>query len=264
MSFLNNFNKWRFFKMKKLSLTLKPKRLKFGLIGSGGRDNSGRISMYQRGGGHKRNYRMVDLTRDYFFFWNIPAVVCSIEYDPNRSAFLALILYGNGFFSYILSTENLSIGKVIILGFSEHFFEGDRVFVKTIPFGTKINNIKYWSRSAGCFSKYLGPAFDFYGIISLPSGKKKLIPFETLVTLGKLSNSSHYKRQLYKAGQNRWLSIRPYVRGVAKNPIDHPMGGGQGKTAGGRVSVTPWGFYTKGYKTKRKFYQKKKAMLLTI
>lgn len=264
MSFLNNFNKWRNFNYPKYFFSIKPKQLAIGLTHSGGRNHSGKITTYYRGGGHKRKYRIIDFSRDYLFFWNIPAVVISIEYDPNRSCHLALLLYANGFLSYMLATEHLKVGNIVCTNASSDYLEGDRVPTSVLEFGTKINNIRYWSRSAGCYSKYLGTLGSRYCIISLPSGIKKLMIKDNLVTIGVLGNNLYYTWEKYKAGQNRWLGIRPHVRGVAKNPIDHPMGGGQGKTSGGRVSVTPWGIYTKGFKTKRKLFHKKLKNKLVI
>lgn len=258
MSFLNNFNKFRYFKKLNLRKIFVPKKLMFGFSSSGGRNNRGRICVFHRGGGHKRILKFLDFQRDFLFFWNIPALVISILYDSTRSANVALILYANGFFSYILCCKNLICGSKVILGLSKNFFEGDRMPAKFLPFGMKIHNVFFWSRAAGCFSKYLGPLSKKSCIISLPSGLKKIVSNDSLVTLGIVGNETFYRFKKYKAGQNRWLAKRPHVRGVAKNPIDHPMGGGQGKTSGGRVSVTPWGIYTKGYKTKRKKFLKER------
>lgn len=265
MSFLNNFNKLRLVKSNLNFFSFfKPKKLIIGFNNSGGRNRSGKITCFYRGGGHRRRYRFIDFYRDSIFFWNISALVMSINYDPNRNSYIALIFYSNGFFSYILATQNIKIGKIVFTGCFLDYDEGDRLPNSFLEFGTKINNIKYWSRAAGCYSKYLGPQGDYYSIISLPSGMKKLVDRECLVTVGVIGNNFYRNWKKYKAGQSRWLAIRPHVRGVAKNPIDHPMGGGQGKTSGGRVSVTPWGIYTKGFKTKKKKYQKKKKSSLTV
>lgn len=252
MSFLNNFNKIRNVKNLKFLVKIKPKKLCFGFTKKGGRNFSGKITSFYKGGEHKKLYRIIDFNRSLLFFWNILGFVRSIEYDPNRSAFIALIQYGNGFVSYILASESLTIGDFIYTGMPKHFNIGSRIPLSFIGFGKKFSNLRYYSRAAGTFLKYLGLDAKNRAIIGLPSGTKKLTTFDSLVTLGSISNKKHYSKKLYKAGQSRWLGIRPHVRGVAKNPIDHPHGGGQGKTSGGRVSVTPWGIYTKGYKTKRK------------
>lgn len=252
MSFLNNFNQDRNQRYLKPSFSIRPKKLCFGQNKNSGRNNSGQITMYYRGGGQKRTYRNIDFYRDYLFFWNVPAFIRSIEYDPNRSSYIALVQYANGFVSYILATENMEVGKTTYTGFPTTLQDGTRIPLSIIGFGNKFTNLRYYARSAGTFLKYLGLEPNGYCLIGLPSGAKKLSHRQSLITLGSLSNSLHYSKKKFKAGQSRWVGRRPHVRGVAKNPIDHPHGGGQGKTAGGRVSVTPWGIYTKGYKTKRK------------
>lgn len=208
--------------------------------------------MFYRGGGGKKLYRNIDFYRDRLFFWNVPAFIRSIEYDPNRSSYIALIQYATGFVSYILATSDMEIGKTIYTGFPTSLQNGTRIPLFLAGFGRKFTSLRYFARAAGTFLKFLGFDVSGYSLIGLPSGAKKLSYKDSLVTLGSLSNALHYSKKKYKAGQSRWVGIRPHVRGVAKNPIDHPHGGGQGKTSGGRVSVTPWGIYTKGYKTKRK------------
>lgn len=209
--------------------------------------------MFYRGGGQKKVYRNIDFSRDRLFFWNVPAFIRSIEYDPNRSCYIALVHYANGFLSYVLATSDMEIGKTTYTGFPNSLQNGTRIPLSLAGFGRKFTNLRYYSRAAGTYLKYLGSHVkENYSLVGLPSGVKKLSYKDTLVTLGSLSNNLHYSKKKFKAGQSRWAGIRPHVRGVAKNPIDHPHGGGQGKTSGGRVSVTPWGIYTKGYKTKRK------------
>lgn len=248
MSFLNNFSKYRK-KNKNItkSFYLKVKKLKINKKICSGRNSSGQIVIRRKGGGVKQNYRIIDLNRNLLFFWNIPAMVLSIEYDPNRNNFISLILYGNGFYSYILHVKDLKIGQIILTNsFSKYI--GNRYPLINALINKKYCQILYYCRAAGTFIKFLGLNSKEEAILLLPSGKKIIINSNILATFGENSNENFYQKFLYKAGQSRHLNKRPKVRGVAMNPVDHPHGGGQGKTSGGRVSVTPWGVYTKGFK----------------
>ena len=251
---LNNFNKFRL--RKRISLPQKKifiKKLSFGLKNSGGRNGFGRITAFQRGGGCKRVYKVIDFKRDLFCIWNKKGLILQFEYDTNRSAYLALVLYENGFLSYVLAAENLKVGDSIYTGLNVPLLAGNTLPLKYIPLGAPIHNVNgIYIRSAGTSGKLIARFNKLgFGILVLSSGKKIKINLNFLATLGVVSNSSHHLYKYYKAGQSRLLNKRPNVRGVAMNPIDHPMGGGEGKTSGGRPSVSPWGKLTKGYITKR-------------
>ena len=221
---------------------------------SGGRNNTGALTSWWRGGGHKRNYRVIDFKRDKF---NIPAKVTTIEYDPNRSARIALVTYADGEKRYILHPLGVKVGDAIVSGENVDILPGNTLPLKSIPLGTMIHAVELKpgkgaqiARSAGSAVQLVAREGD-YASVKMPSGEIRLISVECLATIGQVGNIDHENVSIGKAGRNRWLGKRPHVRGVAMNPVDHPLGGGEGKTSGGRHPVTPWGRPTKGYKTRR-------------
>jgi len=229
------------------------KSLTSGLSKKGGRNNTGRITMRRKGGGHKNKYRIIDFKRSKV---DIYATVERIEYDPNRSSHIALIKYEDGIYSYILAPKDLRKGDKIVSGEKKEIRVGNCMPMSGIPVGIDIHNIELkagsgaqLARSAGSSTQILGKS-EGYVAIKLPSGEQRKIREECKATIGILSNFDKKHQKLGKAGRNRWLGIRPSVRGVAMNPIDHPHGGGEGKTSGGRHPVTPWGKSTKGKKTR--------------
>jgi large subunit ribosomal protein L2 len=219
----------------------------------GGRNNKGRITIRYRGGGHRRLYRVIDFRRDKF---GIPAKVASIEYDPNRSSRLALLNYADGEKRYMLCPVGLSVGDTVVAGPGSDIRVGKALPLKEIPLGTEVHNVEIipgkggqLARSAGTFVQVVAKEGD-HAHLRLPSGEVRLARLECLATIGQVGNVDHEKIVSGKAGRSRWLGRRPKVRGVAKNPIDHPMGGGEGKSSGGRHPCSPWGWPTKGYKTR--------------
>ena len=229
------------------------KTLTVGISKSGGRNNKGRVTARRRGGGHKRLYRMIDFKRNHF---DIPAKVERIEYDPNRSAFIALLLYDDGKKSYILAPQRMAIGDTVISSANADIKPGNALPLANIPVGTIIHNVELKpgkggqiARSAGTYVQLVGRD-QAYSILRLNSGEQRMTRSECMATVGAVSNPDNKNIKLAKAGRSRWLGKRPSVRGVAMNPIDHPHGGGEGKTSGGRHPVTPWGKPTKGKKTR--------------
>lgn len=221
---------------------------------SGGRNANGRITSRHRGGGHKRYYRIVDFKRDKI---GIPAKVASIEYDPNRSARIALLHYADGEKRYILAPLNLSVGDEVMSGPGADIKPGNTLPLKNIPLGTHIHNIELRLgkggqivRSAGTFAQLMAKE-DRYALVKLPSSEVRMVLLNCTATIGQLGNVTHENVNLGKAGRKRWLGKRPKVRGVAMNPVDHPMGGGEGRSSGGRHPCTPWGVPTKGYRTRK-------------
>jgi len=221
---------------------------------TGGRNFMGRITVRHRGGGHKRRYRIIDFKRDKD---GIPAKVASIEYDPNRSANIALLHYLDGEKRYILAPQGLKVGDTVISGPGAEIKVGNALPLKDIPLGTYVHNIELKpggggqiARSAGAYAQVMAKE-GRYVHLRLPSGEVRMIFEECKATIGQVGNLDHENISIGKAGRARWLGRRPYVRGVAMNPVDHPHGGGEGKTSGGRHPVTPWGMPTKGYKTRR-------------
>jgi large subunit ribosomal protein L2 len=220
---------------------------------TGGRTNRGRISNWFRGGGHKRRYRIVDFKRDK---QNVPAKVAAIEYDPNRSARLALLHYADGEKRYILAPEGLHVGQSVLAGEGADILPGNSLPLKLIPAGTMIHNIELrhgkggqMVRSAGGAAQLVAKEAD-YVQIKLPSGEVRKVHVECTATIGQVGNLDHKNISHGKAGRKRWLGRKPHNRGVVMNPVDHPHGGGEGKTSGGRHPVTPWGKPTKGAKTR--------------
>ena len=236
------------------------KPLTEGLRKTGGRNNLGRITIWHRGGGHKRLYRMVDFKRNKL---DIAAVVERIEYDPNRTCFIALIQYDDGVKSYILATQDMKAGDKIIAAAEVDIKDGNSMPLGNIPVGTNVHNIEMkpgkggqMMRAAGAFALLVGKDSG-YAQLKLRSGELRVVPLECKATIGIVSNIDHKNSTIGKAGRNRWLGRRPVVRGVAMNPVDHPHGGGEGKTSGGRHPVTPWGKKTKGKKTRKNKFTSK-------
>ena len=222
---------------------------------SGGRNNNGRITSRHRGGGHRRHYRIIDFKRNKF---DIPARVDSIEYDPNRSANIALLIYADGEKRYILAPHKLVVGTQIISSESAPIKVGNSLSLENIPAGSIVHNIEMKpgkggqiSRSAGAGAQIMAKEGD-YVTLKLPSGEMRMIHKRCRATLGEVGNKEHENISIGKAGRSRWMGRRPKVRGVAMNPVDHPMGGGEGRSSGGRHPTTPWGKPTKGYKTRKK------------
>jgi large subunit ribosomal protein L2 len=229
------------------------KSLTEGLTKSGGRNNTGRITARRIGGGHKRRYRLVDFKRRKF---DVPAVIERLEYDPNRTAFIALVRYEDGEQAYILAPQRLKVGDTVIAGERVDVKPGNAMPLKNIPVGTIVHNVEMkagkggqLARSAGTYVQLVGRD-QGYAQLKLASGELRVVRGECLATIGAVSNPDQSNINLGKAGRNRWLGKRPSVRGVAMNPIDHPHGGGEGRTSGGRHPVTPWGKPTKGKKTR--------------
>jgi large subunit ribosomal protein L2 len=232
---------------------------------SGGRNNQGRMTMRRRGGGHKRRYRLIDFKRNKI---GVPGKVATIEYDPNRSAFIALIFYADGDKRYILAPAGLNVGESVIAGPEAPIGVGNAMPLLNIPLGSTIHNVELkpgaggqLARSAGAEVQLLGRGENGHAQLRLPSGEIREVAVECMATLGQVGNTEHGNVVLGKAGRSRWLGRRPKVRGVVMNPVDHPHGGGEGKTSGGRHPVTPWGKPTKGYKT-RKHKNRSDALIL--
>ncbi|MGD9738324.1 MAG: 50S ribosomal protein L2 [Bauldia sp.] len=229
------------------------KALTVGLSSSGGRNNLGRMTARRRGGGHKRTYRIIDFKRSKL---DVAATVERLEYDPNRSAFIALIRYDDGEQSYILAPQRLNVGDQVIASKAADVKPGNAMPLGAMPVGTIVHNVELKTgkggqiaRSAGSYAQYVGRD-EGYAILKLNSGEQRLVLQSCFATVGAVSNPDHSNVVIGKAGRQRWLGTRPSVRGVVMNPIDHPHGGGEGKTSGGRHPVTPWGKPTKGKKTR--------------
>ena len=225
-----------------------------GKSSSGGRNNNGRITVRFRGGGHKQAYRRVDFKRRKF---DITGRIERIEYDPNRTAFIALVRYEDGESAYILAAQRLAQGDTIVAGEHVDVKPGNAMPIGNMPMGTIVHNIEFkigkggqLARSAGAYAQIVGRDQD-YVILRLNSGEQRLVHGRCMATVGAVSNPDHMNISIGKAGRTRWLGRRPHNRGVSMNPIDHPHGGGEGRTSGGRHPVTPWGFPTKGKKTRR-------------
>lgn len=222
---------------------------------TGGRNVYGRITCRHRGGGHKRHYRVIDFKRDKI---GIPAKVATIEYDPNRSARIALLHYADGAKRYILAPVNLKVGDTVISGLEADIKPGNTLPLINIPLGTHIHNVELHLgkggqivRSAGTYAQLMAKEGG-YALIKLPSGEVRMVLLKCKATIGQIGNVMHDNISLGKAGRKRWLGRRPKVRGVAMNPVDHPMGGGEGRSSGGRHPCSPWGVPSKGFKTRRK------------
>ncbi|MDQ0503992.1 50S ribosomal protein L2 [Xanthobacter agilis] len=229
------------------------KTLTEGKSSSGGRNNNGRITVRFRGGGHKQTYRLVDFKRTKR---GVPATVERLEYDPNRTAFIALIKYEDGELAYILAPQRLSVGDQVIAGPQVDVKPGNAGPLSSLPVGTIVHNVELKqgkggqiARSAGSYAQIVGRD-QGYVIVRLNSGEQRLVHGACFATVGAVSNPDHMNTSMGKAGRNRWLGQRPHNRGVVMNPVDHPHGGGEGRTSGGRHPVTPWGIPTKGKKTR--------------
>lgn len=231
---------------KSLTVTLKK---------SGGRNNKGRITTRFRGGGHKRKLRIIDFKRNKH---GIPAKVFSIEYDPNRSARIALLHYADGEKRYIIAPDGLKTGDTVISGQGSEIKIGNALKLKDLPLGSFVHNVELKPGKGGQIGRSAGSALQLlakegkYAQLKMPSGEVRMISLECMATYGSVGNSDNENISLGKAGRNRWLGRRPKVRGVAMNPVDHPMGGGEGKTSGGGHPVSPWGQKAKGLKTRKK------------
>ena len=222
---------------------------------TGGRNNQGQVTAWQKGGGHKRAFRRIDFKRDKV---GIPAKVASIEYDPNRSARIALLHYADGEKRYIIAPVGLTVGRTVMAGPDAEFESGNNLPLSRIPVGTVIHAVELvagkgaqMARSAGAYVQLMAKE-GHYAQLRLPSGEMRKVRVECKATIGQVGNLEHENVVIGKAGKSRWLGRKPHVRGVAMNPIDHPMGGGEGKTSGGRHPCSPWGQPSKGYRTRKK------------
>lgn len=229
------------------------KSLTKGKKSSGGRNNRGHQTSWFRGGGHKRRYREIDFRRDKH---GVPGKVASIEYDPNRSSRIALVHYADGEKRYILAPQGLQVGMEVVSGEGAEINVGNALPLRQIPLGTQVHNVELkrgkggqMVRSAGAAAQLMAKEGD-YAQIKLPSGEVRRVHLDCFATVGQVGNLEHENVSFGKAGRRRWLGRRPHNRGVSMNPVDHPMGGGEGKTSGGRHPTTPWGVPTKGYKTR--------------
>jgi len=231
------------------------KALTVSLKKSGGRNNLGRLTMRSRGGGHKRKYRIIDFKRNKF---GIPAKVFSIEYDPNRSARIALLHYADGDKRYIIAPNGLKVGDVVNSGDGVEIKIGNAMKLRNVPLGSYIHNVELKPGKGGQLGRSAGNAIQLtskegdYAHLKLPSGEVRMVHLECMATYGTVGNSDHMNISLGKAGRSRWLGIKPKVRGVVMNPVDHPMGGGEGRSSGGGHPVSPWGQPAKGLKTRKK------------
>ncbi|MEQ1617894.1 MAG: 50S ribosomal protein L2 [Terricaulis sp.] len=230
------------------------KTLTEGLTKSGGRNNMGRVTAFRHGGGHKRTYRTIDFKRRK---WGMEAVVERLEYDPNRTAFIALIKYKDGELAYILAPQRLKAGDTVIAGEKVDVKPGNAMPLKAIPVGTIVHNVELkplkgaqMARSAGTYAQVVGRDTG-YAQLRLASGEVRMVQDVCMATIGAVSNPDNMNEVWGKAGRTKWLGRKPSVRGVAMNPVDHPHGGGEGKTSGGRHPVTPWGKKTRGPKTRK-------------
>src|SRR5437879_10267881 len=230
------------------------KALTEGKLGTGGRNNNGRITVRFRGGGHKKAYRLVDFKRNKI---DVPATVERIEYDPNRTAFIALIKYEDGELAYILAPQRLAQGDTVVSSEHADVKPGNAMPVGNVPIGTIVHNVEIKigkggqiARSAGTYAQIVGRAGQNV-ILRLNSAEQRLVHGRCMATIGAVSNPDNINVYIGKAGRKRWMGRMPHNRGVSMNPVDHPHGGGEGRTSGGRHPVTPWGFPTKGKKTRR-------------
>jgi large subunit ribosomal protein L2 len=236
-----------------ITKTTPEKALTRGKAKTGGRNNKGQLTSWWRGGGHKRRYREIDFKRDKH---EIPAVVAAIEYDPNRSARIALLAYADGEKRYILAPNGLTVGQTVVSGPRADIVVGNALPLKSIPVGTIVHNVEFkpgagakMARSAGAGAQLMAKEGGT-ALLRVPSGELRKIRVDCCATIGQVGNLEHENISIGKAGRNRWLGWRSHNRGVAMNPVDHPMGGGEGKTSGGRHPCSPWGWKTKGMKTR--------------
>ena len=226
-----------------------------GLGKKGGRNNLGRMTVRHQGGGHKRRYRVVDFRRNKF---DVPAQVATLEYDPNRTAFIALLNYADGEKRYILAPQRVKVGDSVMSGRTVEVKPGNAMPLRGMPVGTIVHNVELkpakggqMARSAGSYIQLMGKEGK-YAQLKMPSGEMRMVLLDCMATVGMVSNPDHGNVKIGKAGRSRWQGKRPSVRGVVMNPVDHPHGGGEGRTSGGRHPVTPWGVPTKGKKTRKR------------
>jgi large subunit ribosomal protein L2 len=237
-----------------LTRTSPEKSLVKTLKKTGGRNNYGRVTTRHRGGGHKRRYRLIDFRRDKL---EVPAQVAAIEYDPNRTVRIALLHYADGEKRYILAPEELRVGDEVVSSNEADIKPGNSLPLQYIPAGTLVHNVELKPKKGGQLARAAGTYAQLMAKegknahLKLPSGEVRMVPLECRATIGQLGNVEQENISLGKAGRKRWLGRRPRVRGVAMNPVDHPLGGGEGKSSGGRHPCTPWGVPTKGYKTRK-------------
>ncbi|HEY6627283.1 MAG TPA: 50S ribosomal protein L2 [Ignavibacteriaceae bacterium] len=240
------------------------KSLTVALKQSGGRNNHGRITTRFIGGGHKRRYRIIDFKRDKS---GVPAKVFSIEYDPNRTCRIALLHYADGEKRYILAPEGLKVGNSVVSGSGSDIIVGNALLLKDMPLGSFVHNVELKPGKGGQLGRSAGASLQLmakegnFAQLKMPSGEVRLIRLDCMATYGVVGNAEQENISLGKAGRSRWLGIRPHVRGVAMNPVDHPMGGGEGKTSGGGHPVSPWGQKAKGLKTRRNKKQSNKFII---
>ncbi|PIZ30842.1 MAG: 50S ribosomal protein L2 [Alphaproteobacteria bacterium CG_4_10_14_0_8_um_filter_53_9] len=231
------------------------KSLTVELKSKGGRNHSGRTTVWHKGGGHKRRYRIIDFKRAKH---GVPAKVVRLEYDPNRTAFIALIEYTDGDKAYILAPQKLSVGDSVMSGATADINPGNNLPLKNIPVGTVVHNVELKPGAGGQMARSAGSSIQIAGKdganiqLRMPSGELRMVHETCQATIGVVSNQDHMNTNMGKAGRMRWKGVRPTVRGVVMNPVDHPHGGGEGKSSGGRHPVTPWGIATKGKKTRNK------------
>lgn len=240
---------------EEITKTTPEKSLLAPLKKSGGRNNLGRITSRHRGGGHKRRYRIIDFKRNKF---DIPAKVAAIEYDPNRTARIALLHYADGEKRYILAPNGLKVGETVMSGDNAEIKVGNALKLKNMPLGSFLHNVELKPGKGGQLGRSAGASLHLvakegkYGTLRMPSGEVRMLSLECMATYGVIGNADHLNISLGKAGRSRWLGRRPQTRGVAMNPVDHPMGGGEGKSSGGGHPVSPWGQPAKGLKTRKK------------
>ena len=231
------------------------KKLTKGIKKSGGRNNLGVVTSRHRGGGNKRRYREIDFKRNKR---NIPARVAAIEYDPNRTARIALLYYVDGEKKYILAPDGIKVDDIVESGENVKLQPGNALPLQNIPVGVSVHNIEIRENKGGQLARSAGTAVQLmakegkWAMLKLPSGEVRKVPLKCYATLGQVSNTDHNNISIGKAGRSRWLGRRPHVRGVAMNPVDHPMGGGEGKSSGGGHPMSPWGQLAKGLKTRKK------------
>jgi large subunit ribosomal protein L2 len=247
-----------------ISRTAPEKSLVKTLKKTGGRNNVGRVTAAHRGGGHKRRYRLIDFKRNKL---EVPAKVASIEYDPNRTTRIALLHYLDGEKRYILAPQDLKVGDTVVAGFEADIKPGNSLPLKNIPAGTLVHNVELKPGKGGQLARAAGASAQLMAKegknahLKMPSGEVRMVSLDCRATIGQLSNAEQENISLGKAGRKRWTGKRPHVRGVAMNPVDHPMGGGEGKSSGGRHPCTPWGVPTKGYKTRKKPKQSDRSII---
>jgi large subunit ribosomal protein L2 len=240
---------------EEITKTTPEKSLTVSLKKSGGRNNLGRVTSRHRGGGHKRRYRIVDFKRDKR---GVPAKVFSIEYDPNRTSRIALLNYSDGEKRYILAPDGLKVGDTLMSGSGSEIKVGNSLPLKEIPLGSFVHNVEMKPGKGGQIGRSAGTSIQLMARegknaqLKMPSGEVRIVSVDCMATYGAVGNADHENISLGKAGRSRWLGRRPHVRGVAMNPVDHPMGGGEGKTSGGGHPVSPWGQKSKGLKTRKR------------